>query len=411
MKTLINIISSRRFLVLGDQGIYSATSFLATLFFARLLSAHNFGIFSSLVLINFLIISITNALVIQPFQVNTATIENKASYHSFTFIFQLILTATTSAILYALCSFTFLTNMQPFILSALVLSFGFILHDFFRKSFLAENKVKETFFIDLTMGLGQFTALVLLYSNNQKDLSYTFFYSGLAYLPALFLSLFYFNFSFSEIGKWKNYLTLHFSQGLWLLMVAVLQWGSNNLFVLTSGILIGIEALGALRLVQSLFGVLNVLLQTFENYVLPQATRLYTKSVTESKMYLRSISGKAALIFGSVLLLLCLFSTSVITLAGGEKYAEYSYLMKGMALLYFILFIGYPIRMSIRMLILNKSFFTGYLISFLFTLATYNFFIQHWQLGGVIAGLIINQLVMLLYWQYQLSKNKFYLWK
>jgi O-antigen/teichoic acid export membrane protein len=271
--------------------------------------------------------------------------------------------------------------------------------------------VKETFFIDLTMGLGQFTALVLLYSNNQKDLSYTFFYSGLAYLPALFLSLFYFNFSFSEIGKWKNYLTLHFSQGLWLLMVAVLQWGSNNLFVLTSGILIGIEALGALRLVQSLFGVLNVLLQTFENYVLPQATRLYTKSVTESKMYLRSISGKAALIFGSVLLLLCLFSTSVITLAGGEKYAEYSYLMKGMALLYFILFIGYPIRMSIRMLILNKSFFTGYLISFLFTLATYNFFIQHWQLGGVIAGLIINQLVMLLYWQYQLSKNKFYLWK
>ncbi|PBQ34506.1 hypothetical protein CNR22_22900 [Sphingobacteriaceae bacterium] len=411
MKSLKRIINSNRFLVLGDQGIYSATSFLSTLFFARLLSARDFGIYSTVILVNFLIISITNALIIQPFQVNVSSAENNRSYTSFCLAFQLLLTFLSVACLCLFSNISFFSELRPFILYVSLLSAGFILHDFFRKSFLAQAKTKKAFLVDSLLALSQFCAIGVLYYSELTELSGVLLYTGLAYLPAIFFSLLYAEFSFFNFKNWRQHIKMHVTQGSWLFLVAVLQWGSGNLFVLMSGVLIGIEALGALRLVQSLFGVLNVMLQTFENYVLPQATRLYTHSVSDSKVYLRSVTVKGAFAFGAVLLLLCIFSTSFISLAGGSKYAEYGYLVQGMSFLYFIIFIGYPIRMSVRMLILNRSFFIGYLLSFLFSFATYNFLIQRWHLGGVLAGLILNQLLMLLYWQYQLNKNKFYLWK
>ena len=56
-----------------------------------------------------------------------------------------------------------------------------------------------------------------------------------------------------------------------------------NLFIVTSGVYLGVAALGAFRLVQSLFGILNLVLQTFENYVLPQASVKYNESATKAK--------------------------------------------------------------------------------------------------------------------------------
>ena len=82
-----------------------------------------------------------------------------------------------------------------------------------------------------------------------------------------------------------------------------------------------------------------------------------------------------------------------------------------MALLYFVIFIGYPIRMSIRMMLMNRQFLIGYLISFVFSLATFQYLLSVWHLKGAILGLITNQLLMLLYWQYLLIKKDFILWK
>lgn len=112
-----------------------------------------------------------------------------------------------------------------------------------------------------------------------------------------------------------------------------------------------------------------------------------------------------------MLLAAFIFSEQIIRFAGGSEYTEYAYLVKGMALLYFVIFAGYPIRMSIRMMILNRLFFIGYVISFLFSLITFNFLLKEWHLWGAIIGLIINQLIILSYWQYALIKKEFILWK
>jgi O-antigen/teichoic acid export membrane protein len=55
----------------------------------------------------------------------------------------------------------------------------------------------------------------------------------------------------------------------------MVQWFSSNFFTLVAGIYLGVNALGALRLVQSFFGVINVILQTVENYYLPKTAQLH----------------------------------------------------------------------------------------------------------------------------------------
>jgi hypothetical protein len=71
-----------------------------------------------------------------------------------------------------------------------------------------------------------------------------------------------------------------------MLLKEILKLWSNSLFTVASGILIGLETLGTFRLVRSLFGILKMVFQTFENQLLPEASRLFQTSVKESKAFL-----------------------------------------------------------------------------------------------------------------------------
>ncbi|MFT5385387.1 MAG: O-antigen/teichoic acid export membrane protein, partial [Saprospiraceae bacterium] len=130
-----------------------------------------------------------------------------------------------------------------------------------------------------------------------------------------------------------------------------------------------------------------------------------------SKIYLWNMSLNGAVVFGSVLSILFMFPVFFIDLAAGESYVEYAFLVKGMAVLYFVIFIGYPTRIAIRMMELNHLFFFGYVISFLFSLLSFNFLLKEWHLWGAIIGLITNQLILISFWQYALLKKQFVLWK
>jgi len=67
--------------------------------------------------------------------------------------------------------------------------------------------------------------------------------------------------------------------------------------------------------------------------------------------------------------------------------------------------------LCIRMLVLNKNFFIGYLLSLAFSLLFFNYFLSNFGLSGAILGLAISQLILIIYWQFVLSKNNFLLWK
>lgn len=400
---------SQAVLVFIDQAIFSGTNFLLMLFLAQKLDIKSFGIFSTLFLIAYLGMSVTNALIIQPFQVSHFKVLNKQEYFVFLFLGLLCLLLFFNMLIELL--FVFLPILKGYSLySKAIVCFvsGLLIQDFFRKFFLGFTQILNVLLID-----SLFLILIVILFYFFKDdiqLTNTLWIIGISNLVSSISGLYFIFKNYEKPLSWKLFLQNHLSQGKWLFYSAFLQWSSSNFFVLVSGIYLGIEALGALRLVQSVFGVLNVVLISIENYVLPKVVFLYSESVTKAKKYLVKISLFGVLFLGVLLLPIFVFSNEIIILAGGVKYQEYGYVVKIMAILYFFIFMNYPIRIAIKVLVLNKIFFYGYVISFVFSVISFHFFLNYFGLYGAVLGLVINQFLMSIYWQNQLKKNQFQLW-
>ncbi len=410
MKRLLN----KNFIVLFDQAVFSGGSFLITIILARfILTPFDFGIFSSFTLLNYAFVSLLNSVIIQPFQVSLEKIEDKRSYISFNFWSQMGLVSLLIIGLFTIIKidFKFLSSIKDLSQNTLVFVAGFIMHDYSRKLFLAKADVLISFIIDVVTTSLHVSVLAYSWIYNVHSLNIITLFLGLSYIPSLIITFIVLKPNFKKFELWISYIKLHIDQGKWLLLTTLTQWWASNLFIVTSGVYLGVEALGAFRLVQSLFGILNIILATFENYVLPQASKRYTISAESAKHYLKSISKKSGFLFGIVLVVLFLFSEQVMKVSGGDKYLAYSYIIKGMVILYVFIFIGYPIRLSIRLLILNRVFFIGSLLSFFFSLFSFDFLLKCWGINGAVIGLISSQLIVLSYWQFVLFKHKFVLWK
>jgi O-antigen/teichoic acid export membrane protein len=413
IKQLIHTIQSEKGLVLLDQAVFSGNSFIMTALLARFLGIEIFGTFSYLILGVYLLMSMSNALIIQPMQVAQSKFTNDKEYKGFTVLLQLFVGALLIIISVLLNTDIFpkIEILERFNLIQVGILYGaWLLHDFFRKSFLASQEIKNTIVVDCIMAFIQLSGVIGLGMDQQLTLHAAIILLTTSYVLSSFAGIVLSKLSFQNLNLKKEYLQYHKKEGSILFISSVLQWWSSNLFVVASGLFLGAAALGAFRLVQSMFGVLNLLLQTYENYVLPKAAKLYSNSKSEAKRYLRTITQKGAILFSAVLVPLFLFSKQAIFLIGGDQYIAYHHVVRGMVLLYAIIYAGYSVRIPIRILMLNNSFFIGYCISFIFSLFTFNYLLHHFNISGAIAGLIINQLLMISYWHFKLTKHNFTLW-
>ncbi len=400
-------------IVLADQAVFSGGSFLITVLLARSFEPVEFGLYSSITLFNYAVVSLLNAAIIQPLQVSLGNVEDQRSYISFNLCTQLVLILLLTIGLTALMglNFDFLKDFTKLGYGVLIYFTGFLIHDYFRKLFLAKADTTSAFIIDSVTTTSHISILTIVYFKHSFSFESTMYYIGLCYIPAVIISLFKIRPTFSNLASWKGYLIMHAQQGSWLVLTTLTQWWSSNLFIVTTGYYFGKTALGAFRLVQTLFGLLNLVLQTFENYVLPEASRKLAISHSDAKKYLLGITKKSGILFGVILTVLFLFAEQIIVLVGGNKYQEFAYIVQGMSILYVFIFIGYPIRLSIRMLVLNSRFFAGYVFSLLFSLLSFQYLLKEFHVIGAIIGLIASQIITLAYWQYILIKNKFVLWK
>jgi O-antigen/teichoic acid export membrane protein len=412
LKSILNI-KSEKTLVLLDQAIFSGNSFVVTALLARFLGIENFGTFSYVVLGLYLLMSMSNALIIQPMQVAHSKFEIDYNYKGFTLMMQcivgLVIIIVSIVISQIELDKSWVLAGMNFIHIGVLYSL-WLFHDFFRKSFLANQEIKKTIVVDCIMASIQLSGIIVLGVTQQLTLNAVIILLAASFLTSTIVATFSIKLSLNNLRFNSQFFQYHKKEGALLFISSLLQWWSSNLFVVASGLFLGAAALGAFRLVQSMFGVLNLLLQTYENYVLPKAAKLYANSKLDSKIYLRTITKKGGFLFAIVLVPLFIFSKQAILLFGGSQYEDYHYVVRGMVILYAIIYTGYSVRMPIRILTLNNSFFIGYCISFIFSLLTFNLLLQNFNIYGAISGLIINQLLMISYWHYTLTKHKFTLW-
>jgi O-antigen/teichoic acid export membrane protein len=400
-------LNNTKFIVLMDQALFSGTSFLITILIARMLDMEIFGLYSGYLLGIYLAIMGIGAFVIQPFQVLVGQIKKQKQYATFAFWLQL------AGIVVIMMGVIVANSIIQLNLPISVLPFaaGFLLHDFGRRVFLAINQPKSTLLLDIVSTLGLLGGLYFFFLSGQKDLNILFAYLTPAYLLSTLLLLWFIKPIYFEKELFFSSLRMHVKEGKWLFLTAITQWWSGNLFVVASGIYLGAAALGALRLAQSLVGVLNVLLQAFENYILPQTAAKININLNEGLSYLTNISRKAGVLFLPVLILIIFFSKEILVLAGGKGYDAYAFVLQGMAFLYVLVFISQPIRLLVRAMMLNQHFFYGYLLSLAFALTFSHYLLSNHGLMGALMGLAVSQLLLMIYWSFILQIKKIQLWK
>lgn len=407
MKTITAILKKPSSLVFTDQLIFSGSNFVLTFVLARKLGIADFGLFSSVLLVTYLLVGICNSVLVQPFQISVA---KKFTNKSLGFVLQSLL-----VLLGVFASLMFLVKLLPFssigfykthFLSIVTFSSAYIFQDFLRKILLALDRVKLVLLIDCIFLI----VFPVIWFQEDLDLKQSLFVigivNGIASLPGAWFCIKNSKFSFKN----KELFNYHFKEGKWLFSASVLQWFSGNFFTLVAGVYLGINALGALRLVQSFFGIINVILQTVENYYLPKTAKLYFQNKTEEKkeLYLNMLKGM--MVLATVITGFFMFSDSIMVLIGGEKYEQYGFVVKLVSVLYFVILYSYPVRISIRVMEQNKAFFVGYCISFVFSVASFHFLLKYGALYGAVAGLLINQIVMIVYWKILLYKKQISLW-
>ncbi|MFT4749841.1 MAG: O-antigen/teichoic acid export membrane protein [Bdellovibrionota bacterium] len=402
--------------LLLEQSVFSGTGFMINIALVKLLGLEQYGILASLIIFSHLLLSISQALVIQPMQVHISKAKALYSYRFILLGLQLSLILFYLIVIMgiSLADFTSVDFGRAPLLPFTLYLATFILYDFYRKYFLATGRVTTALIIGMIYSASTISLLLLTLSNQSTETLTTYLYVLMAgYLPALTVASVVYCQALALPGKDTliKYLKIHLIDGQWLLYAAVVQWFSGNLYVMMSGLLIGIEALGVLRFIQSLFGLINILLQTIENYVLPQLSRAYQVSLQHSYQAFQKSLGAYQLAILGGLALLFFFAEEVLRLAGSAEFVPYAYVLRGMVFLYVIIIVAYPIRLLIRITELNKSYFAAYLISFLFSLLSYQFLLTHFGVTGAVLGLIINQLILQATWLIVLHKNQFNVWK
>lgn len=407
---------SKKIPLLLEQGLFSGTAFLTNIALVKLLDLEQYGIFASLILISHLLLGVSQALVIQPMQVHIGKTRCTSSYHLVLLFIQcsLILIFIILIISLKLADLESLSIGQLFFFPFALYAALFLLSDFYRKFFLATGRIYMALGIGVLYSASTFALLIYSFFNQPSGSLSTYLYllAGGYLLPIATATFLYCqDLAFPSTKTLREYLKIHLIDGQWLLYASVVQWFSGNLYVMTSGLLIGIEALGVLRFVQSLLGLINILLQTIENYVLPQLSRAYQTSVQHCYQAFQNTLGGYQITVLSLLGFLFVFSEDVLRIAGNVDFAPYAYVLRGMIILYAVIIIAYPIRLLIRITELNRSYFVAYLISFLFSLLSYNFLLSHFGVQGAVFGLIINQLILQATWLTVLNKNQYNVWK
>ena len=387
--------------ILSDQLIVSGVNFLLSIFLARKLGIHLFGTFATIQLFQFFISSFHQALVITPLITIFPTIRNKTKRNNMIstllfvniilvgFIFFIAFLSTMDIFNSVFSKYNFSGYAVATYISTL------ITYEFIRKSLLTMKKYGKLIVVNsiaYILPLITMAALSLIYKLSLNSVLYilsTFFTLSFILGGLLIKS----SITIKNVKKRILLNTWKFSK--WLVGKAIVQWLSGNYFIVIAGLILGKNTIGVIRIVQNLFGVLNVLLMAIENYLAIKSSAIYShngiKPLVKFQYHvLLRISFFILFVLGAV----SLFSQSIITTLYGVEYTEYYYLVYWFSILYVIIFLNLPNRFVLRTLLKTNVIFYSYVASTIFSLLFARPLINTYGIIGVVIGLIACQVIM-----------------
>ena len=382
---------------------------------AQALGLAAYGQFSAVVLSQLFLLSVQQAVGSGIYQVIYPGLPrtDQASYTNGLLYLQLGWLAgllALGSLLYTVVPTGFIPYTADLLVPAVLTTGLYLIQDALRKMLLVQHRAGQALLLDSLTNLGQLALLFACRMQNALSLSVALWIIGATFVPSIILGFYWLKPTAFRLADGRLVWTLHKQQGGWMLLSALTQWLAGNFFIVAGGWWLGAAALGALRLAQYIFGLLNVLLQALESYVVPRAAHL-ADSPAQLLAYLHSVLVKSMLGLLPVLLLLTLGAEPLLVYTGGNDYRTFGYVMYGLSAVYMLVVCSYPIRIILRVRLLNRHYFTGYALTTVFSLATASWLITTWGLKGILTGLFATQLILITYWLFVLHQNGLIVWK
>jgi O-antigen/teichoic acid export membrane protein len=393
-----------RLLLIADQSLMSAAGFLSNFLLAWKLQLEGYGVYALVYLGMMLLMSLQQALFIQPAQVYLSKLSDKGQqkYSGMILLFALPIIILSSSVFEFVFRIIYTPDLPIGILT--LVASVWLLSDLLRKLCIIIKPSLSLILID-TINVLLFSVLILVVSPTTPAVALVLL--GITSLTGL---LFLVVIKPAKSGKiMKGYFIKRTSATAgWMVVTAGVQWSSSNYLLMAAGAWISAASLGLLRLTQYLFGLLNIFLQAYENFAVPKVAA-WTGQASGKTNYVLKVSAAFLLPVAGLLILLTILFPFVAKLITPQVIDEPLHLW--IALLYVLILFAYPIRVLIRASGYNQIYFAAHVAALFLTLLTAKFFIQNYLSIGIILGMILSQLLMALIWIAFLYRRKHLAWK
>ncbi len=398
--------------VYADQLLVSGFNFISSIVIARLLGVHGFGIYSIAWMGVLIASSIHQPFIILPLQTlwPKKNGNEKQNYLEALVLQQLIFAAGAGFLAFlgvVAAKYTLKGwNIDSIILSFPLVVFSFLMQDFFRRYYFAMKEMHLALLIDAVAYCGLLASALSVNLFHKLDASMVLLLTAMFFLYAALIGLFHlnqlrFNWSHLRAAIRENW---NFSQ--WLVATSILQWFSGNFFIIASGALLGPVAIGATRMAQNLVGVTHVLFLAMENTIPAKAAAIMKDGgVSAMLRYLKHFTYQMGMAVLGILFCISIFSRYLIQTFYGNQYLDYRFLLQGFCIIYVIVFIGYPLRYAIRTMENTRQIFFSFIISSCFSIVAAYPVIRFLGLYGILAGLLVTQLISFSCYCYALRKD------
>lgn len=400
-----------------DQALVSGTNFLTTIIIARCLGVEEFGKFALAWMVVQFMNGFQTAFIVSPVMSVGPKIETnkKSSYYGAVFLQQLLLALVLSSGIFFVIKVCAVLQpgwgLSQLALVVSVVNFFYLSQDFIRRYFFVLSKFKEVFITDLVSCLGRLALLTVLF--NSVDLTVGLALWSIALTSAIawvigFIVIDKLNFSWSMFYQTA---LRHWMISKWLIPSVVVQWVAGNLFLIGAASILGFAAVGALKAMQNILGVFNVLFSALENIVPVRAAVIYAKKNEHSLInYLVKVAISGGIVTVCCIVVIVAFPRYWVDLFYGEQYLEYAELLFGYGVAYLLTFVGLIFRVSFRTVEHTRPIFQAYLFSAIISLVSFYPLIVLLGVQGVVVGLVIVQIAILSWYFMTIRKEGMFGW-
>jgi O-antigen/teichoic acid export membrane protein len=400
---ILSKISTQLSITLVDQAIISGVNFLVSILLIRFLGMMEFGIFTLLWMSVQFIQSMQMAIISTPMMsIGPKQLSDDINfYYQAVISHQIAFSVISSVILYiAIVLSNYVVpqwNIVDYAFSLALLSFLAQNQDFIRRLLFVEGRTRAALLNDSLCYIGRLLLLSIIFIISEPSLSSVLWVMSVTLSLSVLSGLLIIKKPSFDHKYNVDVFKRHWKMSNWLAGSALLMWLSGNYFFISVGVLMGPVAVGILRATGNIIGITNILFQGLENIIPQSASKYFIQSGIPG---LISYLLKVCIFGGTVVLLLAIFlsvfSEQIINLLYGQEYSGYGYVLIWYSIISIFSYFVLTLTIGLRTLENTKPQFISYVVTVIFSVLAANVFVTKFELNGALAGMLINQVIMLI---------------